>query len=60
MPDESVFIFNTPGISWFYLTLILFISIGSQWQRFTLAYVVGYKGLGDKESDYYDVKMAYP
>jgi hypothetical protein len=29
MPDESVFIFNTPGISWFYLVVILFISIGS-------------------------------
>jgi len=60
MPEESVFVFVTPKISWAYLTLILFISISSQWQRFTLAYVVGYTGLGDKDTGYYDIKKDYP
>ena len=60
MPEESVFIFSTPGISWFYLTLILFISISSQWQRFTISFVVGHQGSGDKTSSYYNIRKDYP
>jgi len=30
--------------AWFCLGLIMLISIGNQWQRYTLAYAYGYKG----------------
>ena len=43
---------------WICLCLILFISIGNQWQRYTLSYAYG---LGDSQNDpFVEIKSAYP
>lgn len=59
--DETIIVFRTPGVSWFYLFIILMISICSQWQRFTLAYVKGFTGIGGEYEDkHHVVLMEYP
>ena len=59
--EETIFMFQTPGMSWFYLFIVLMISICCQWQRFTLAYVKGFTGIGGLyESSHYSVLKEYP
>ena len=47
--------------AWFCLLVIVLISIGNQWQRYTLAYAYGYKGSGVEAGDpKFEITSAYP